>query len=208
MKFMSRTKNLLGKRFHMLEVISQSEKINKCSRWNCRCDCGQEVTVDCSKLTSGIKTSCGCEKRRMMSELKKIHGMSRTRIYHIWMAMKNRCYRVSSQKYADYGGRGITVCDEWHSFESFYEWSLANGYNNDLTIDRIDNNGLYSPSNCRWATVTIQSNNRRSNRHLTIDGVTRTVAEWSRYSNVRYATIMSRVKRGETGKELICSPKW
>ena len=120
--------------------------------------------------------------------------MTETRIYGIWGHMKNRCYNQNDEKYELYGGRGLTVCEEWlHNFQAFYDWSIKNGYTEDLTIDRLDNNKGYSPENCRWATNWEQSNNKRTSRILILNGERHTIAEWSKITGINSRTIESRV---------------
>lgn len=122
------------------------------------------------------------------------HGKSNTRLYRIWSNMKDRCYNPNCRNYKHYGGRGIVMCDEWrHDFSAFYEWSMATGYDEtaprgQFTIERNDNNGPYSPDNCRWATIKEQENNKRSNRLVTINGVTKTLSQWCEELNANYRT--------------------
>jgi hypothetical protein len=124
----------------------------------------------------------------------KDHGMVGTRIYKTWERMKYRCFNPRAMNYQKYGARGITVCEEWkHSFKSFYDWAMANGYRDDLTIDRIDVNGNYEPSNCRWITMLEQQNNRRSNRYITYNGETHTMADWCRILNLPYKVVKLRI---------------
>ena len=131
-------------------------------------------------------------------------GIASTRLYNIWLHMKGRCHRVSDDHYKWYGAKGVKVCDEWRgSFEAFRKWAIGNGYGEGLTIDRIDNEGDYSPENCRWVTHRDQCNNRRSNVMLTIDGVTRNVREWSDITGLKYGTIYRRYRDGKTGHDLI-----
>ena len=118
--------------------------------------------------------------------------------------MKARCLNPNSHKYHAYGGRGITICDEWaNNFQAFYDWAMANGYREDLTIDRRDNDGNYEPSNCRWVTNEAQCNNREHHILLTIGGKTKTIAQWARETGLKYRTIHARYNRGWTGESLI-----
>lgn len=126
-----------------------------------------------------------------------IHGLRHTRLYRIWLQMKNRCFNINSERYADYGGRRITVCDEWRNdFTTFYNWAMSNGYSDDLTIDRINNNGNYEPSNCRWATVLDQNRNSRSCDFITYRGETHCLKEWCEILNLPYGTMCSRKRYG------------
>lgn len=141
--------------------------------------------------------SCGCKKATVPPY--KTHGKSKTRLHSIWRGMKQRCNNPNREAYKDYGGRGIAICDEWKdNFEAFYEWAMANGYSDDLEIDRRDNDGDYEPSNCQWVTRGIQANNRRTSAKLTLNGETHTIAEWTRITGLSKATIEGRLKRGWT----------
>lgn len=136
--------------------------------WRCGCACGQETLVKTSSLRRGSVTSCGCAQNERRRTWNRSHGGSNTRLYRIWQGMITRTTNPKASHFAYYGGRGIRVCDEWQSFDAFREWSLANGYSDDLSIDRYpDNNGNYEPSNCRWATQSMQVRNRRSRAELT-----------------------------------------
>lgn len=122
------------------------------------------------------------------------HGKRNTRIYTIWKSMRQRCYNPNTNRYHLYGARGITVCEEWNkSFKAFYEWAMANGYADDLTIDRIDVNGNYEPSNCRWATYKEQANNTSKSTHITYNGETHTIAEWADIIGVKMQTLWARL---------------
>lgn len=155
--------DLIGQRYGRLTVLQRAETINKRTRWLCRCDCGQEVTVEAYNLKTGHTQSCGCLQKEAASLASTTHGMRHTRLYRIWVCMRNRCYQKSYHAYKHYGGRGISVCDTWlHDFQAFHDWAIENGYNDNLSIDRIDNNKGYAPDNCRWATQEEQNKNKRA----------------------------------------------
>ena len=158
--------DLTGRKFGKLIVIDLVEyKPNSRSKWLCKCDCGNHHIVQHSNLVSNHVRSCGC--LRTIGKVK--HGGKGTRLYRIWLDMRNRCRSVNGARSKDYAGRGISVCDEWrNNFEPFRDWSLNNGYADNLSIDRIDNDGNYTPENCRWATPKEQANNRRNNRKVAV----------------------------------------
>lgn len=157
--------DLMGQTFAKLTAIGRAEPTpSGKTRWLCRCECGAVIPVLASNLQRGQSRSCGCLRRDMASDLHKRHGLTGTRIHRIWKQMRQRCQNPNTRSYADYGGRGIAVCAEWDAFEAFREWSLANGYRDDLSIDRIDNDAGYSSDNCRWATSAEQAQNKRSRR--------------------------------------------
>ena len=162
--------------------------------WLCNCDCGNTTVVSANKLIGCKTKSCGCLKKETAKPPVIVkHGMSYSRLYQVWKDMKGRCYRKTSCCYHTHGGRGITVCDEWLSFVPFRKWALSNGYSDELTLDRIDNNGNYEPSNCRWATMKEQGNNRRTNHVLTHNGETHTMKEWSEITGIKYYTLVARI---------------
>lgn len=161
--------NLSGQRFGRLialEWVSTNKQGN--SEWLCICDCGKEVIVNSQRLKSGKTKSCGCLSRELVIK-RNISGFKynarNNRLYRIYYGMKTRCYNPNESTYHRYGGRGILICNEWlNSFEAFQEWALSHGYKNNLSIDRINNDGNYEPSNCRWATAKEQANNRSINK--------------------------------------------
>lgn len=134
------------------------------------------------------------------------HGETRTRLFRIWSHMRGRCNCPSDKRYADYGGRGIKITKEWDEYLAFKEWAMANGYKDNLTIDRIDNNGNYCPENCRWATRKEQNSNRRSNRYLTVDGITKTEKEWSDFLGIPSYVLRTRLHRGFSEEIAIKTP--
>lgn len=132
------------------------------SLWKCKCECGTISCIDSYSLRSGNSSSCGCKTKEMASKTHKKHGFAGSRLYRIYYKMKERCYRPENDNYKYYGGRGITICAEWlKDFSVFAKWAMANGYADNLTIDKIDNEKGYSPDNCRWITIQEQQKNKR-----------------------------------------------
>lgn len=161
-------KDMTGQRFGRLTVVSFSHTSSQReAMWKCICDCGSDFIASGRRLRRGWTKSCGCLSKEKVIERSTKHGQNGTRPYIIWQHMKDRCYNSKHQAFKHYGGRGITICDEWKdNFQAFYDWAMANGYRDDLTIDRIDVDGNYEPSNCRWATAKEQANNKRRNKHV------------------------------------------
>lgn len=186
--------DLTGKRFGRWSVL-RFDHINERGKpyWLCKCDCGTIKPVSTASLTSGKSRSCGCYGLEQHTR----HGGSYYRLYRIWRCMINRCRREDNDNYNRYGGRGIDVCSEWDDFAEFQRWAIDNGYNEDLTIDRIDNNDGYCPENCRWVDTLTQGNNRTTNHVITYNGETHTIAEWSRILGIKYPTLYSRINRGD-----------
>lgn len=196
-------KNIVGDRFGKLIVTSRNKENSKSgnARWNCQCDCGITTVVIGSHLRSGHTTSCGCKQSE------KAYGLSQTRLYTIWRGMHNRCYKKEHDAYKWYGARGILVCEEWHDLLSFVEWSKANGYNDKLSIDRINSNGNYEPSNCRWQTQKQQMNNVTSNKILKYRGVNYTQSEFADFFNLEYHTVRNRLRLGWDLDQIINTPE-
>lgn len=169
----------------------------KVVKWRCKCSCGRnkEMFITTRDLTSGHIKSCGCLHLERIKERNTTHGETNSRLYHIWCGIKARCLNTHNPKYANYGGRGIVVCNEWKmSYKSFRDWSLDNGYSNELSIDRIDVNGNYEPSNCRWVHNFVQANNRTDNFIIKYNKKAHTVHEWANITGISAATIRNRIK--------------
>lgn len=191
---MGRFQDLTGQKFGRLTVIERAENKGKRTMWLCKCECGNVKVIPATNLKREEARSCGCLSRELAKERATKHGIKHKRLYNIWGGMKKRCYNEENEKYPIYGGRGIAVCEEWKDdFQAFYDWAMANGYSDSLTIDRIDNDGDYSPSNCRWATNKEQQNNKRNNHCITYNGKTQTVAKWAEELGMKSSTLYQRL---------------
>ena len=202
--------DLTGQRFGRLTVVKYAG-VNSSSRamWECVCDCGGKKITSGKNLKSGWALSCGClqrETRANNGKKNKTHGQKGTRLYNTWAHMKQRCENPKNDDYNNYGGRGICVCDEWQEFEPFYEWAMSNGYNEKLTIDRIDVNGNYEPNNCRWADAYTQHNNTRTNTYVVYKGQRKTASQWSRELKISKCRLYRQLKNGKTLEEIINTP--
>jgi hypothetical protein len=189
-------KDIIDQKFGRLTVIRYLG--NK--KWLCRCDCGGEARVLTSNITSGNSQSCGCQRRETHFK----HGMSDTKIYRIWQQMIRRCEVPHDPAYANYGGRGISVCPEWHEFSRFI--ADVGIRPEGLQLDRIDNNGNYEPDNWRWVTAKINRNNQRNNRIIEFGGYSRTIAEWADALGVNYRTLNNRLNRGWPVERALTEP--
>lgn len=190
-------KDLTGQRFGRLLVLKLAGKSNDNHyKWLCQCDCGNTKIIIGRDITSGKTKSCGCFARQLTSIRTLKHNMHGTKIYHIWISIKQRCNNSNNHKYKDYGGRGIKICKGWENdFMSFYNWSINNGYKEGLSIDRINNDGNYEPQNCRWVTMKEQANNRRNNHYIVYKSEIHTITEWSRIIGISSSTIQRRIKK-------------
>ena len=209
---MKKYADLTGQRFGELVVLNYSHS-NDGTYWNCICDCGKQTIVRATSLKYGSTKSCGCGS--LKAAMKNIenhrnsgHGMSRTRINECWRNINRRCYKKNNARYINYGARGITVCDEWkNDFMSFYNWAMTNGYSDDLTIDRINNDGNYEPSNCRWATKKQQNNNTTRNIYISYKNETKTLAEWAEFFGLTYSTLKHRIERNWAIEKAFVTPQ-
>jgi hypothetical protein len=190
--------DLTGQRFGRWLVVGKAERNNKGDvQYNCRCDCGTVRIIRRTSLTSGNSKSCGCLSRDVAAQRETTHGDTGCRLYRIWAGIIQRCFNNRERyEWEKYGGRGITVCDEWRKYEPFKEWAIANGYRDDLSIDRIDPNGNYCPENCRWATTYEQSNNKRTSKIIEFNGETGTVREFADKYGLTYSCLYTRLRNG------------
>lgn len=216
-------KSLVGKKIGRLEILREESYTSKAGKvlrgYLCHCECGNEKVISHSSLISGRTNSCGC----LMTEFNKgkkgndywkyrngkrkstIKGdRTKERLHRIWKNMKQRCTNPNFPDYKKYGARGITICDEWlHNFQAFYNWAIENGYADELTIDRINNDGNYEPSNCQWITNKEQQYNKRTNTFLSYKGITKTEKQWAEILGIKCANIGYRVRKGLNDEDCI-----
>ncbi len=195
--------DLTGKRFGRLEVLSRAEKIPKHSLWNCKCDCGEMVKVKGGNLTHGSTNSCGCLHRELSSVRNGKHWLSADcttaedkNLYRLWSGIKQRCTNPKAQSWERYGKRGITICKDWMDYPAFYTWAKEHGYKRGLSIDRIDNNGSYSPENCRWASAKEQARNRSNTNYIYIGGVKTPLNDVTEALGIAQGNVLRRVRSG------------
>lgn len=194
-------RDLTGQRFGRLTVTGRAPNRARHIYWLCRCDCGNEVTVRADGLTRGATTSCGCYHRDVVTK----HGLWRSDAYGVWTGMVQRCVNPNHHAYHRYGGRGIKVCERWHDFEAFY-CDMYPKPSRGHSLERIDNDGDYTPDNCRWATRKEQSRNRADNRLLTYKGETRCLTEWAEIIGMKKSALSERMRRGWNVQEAIEIP--
>jgi hypothetical protein len=192
-----------GMRFGSLVVVQRiyeyDKKGNKVAKWECDCDCGRKANVTTNNLKFGHSKTCGCSFRTK-------NGLGKSRINKIYSGMLDRCYNEKNKRFDYYGERGIKVCVEWQGedgFLNFYNWAMNNGYKDNLTLDRKDVNGNYEPSNCRWATMKEQGNNKTTSVYIEVNGEKRTASQWEEITGVKAATIYIRYRKGYQGEDLI-----
>lgn len=198
---------MIGSRFGRLVVVRSAEVRNQKKRWHCECDCGGATISYQGSLRAGRSKSCGCLKverlvaSNSLSDSKQPHGLSKTRIYRIWSSMKQRCLNPLNPRWADYGGRGISICEKWMVFEEFFK-DIGDAPSPAYSLDRIDNNAGYSPDNCRWATRSEQQFNRRR-RTIAIGGRNYTIKEIAAAAGIGRTAVYERIKAGWPTEELI-----
>ena len=197
-------KQYIGKKFNRLTILEKdyshkSKRTFVC----CKCDCGETKSLLLQNIINETTKSCGCYGKEVQKEKKTTHSYSRTRIYRIFQCMKQRCYNPKSDRYKNYGGRGITICEEWLSdFTNFYKWAINNNYSKDLTIERVNVNGNYCPENCTWISNLEQGNNRTNNHWIEYKGEKLTVQQASRKYKIQIDTLLYRLKHWDIEKAL------
>ena len=198
-----------GETINYLTMVSNPIKEGKRKFAIFRCHCGKEKKIRIDQVTSGNTKSCGCMQKALhnYSRLNYRHGERNTRLYNIFHKMQERCYNPNYAERQYYSDRGITVCDEWKgNYVAFRNWSLNNGYANNLSIDRIDVNKGYSPDNCRWVDAKVQSRNRRNNLLVTMNGETKILMEWCEELGLPYGTVLMRIHRGWDSVDALTKP--
>ena len=198
--------DLTGQTFGRLTVIERAGSRNQSALWRCRCECGGEKLTITHSLRSGITKSCGCIVVEMMATKQTIHGLSGRPEFRTWTGMITRCTNPREKSWPDYGGRGIKVCDRWlNDFAAFYA-DMGPKPSPGHSIERDDTDGDYEPNNCRWATKVEQMRNTRRNRHLTLNGETKTLTEWASIVGIDRRTIAFRLKAGWSDERALTEP--
>jgi hypothetical protein len=194
---MSKFKDLTGLKFGRLTAVKRAADCGHHTRWECECECGNKTISHTTSLTSGRSKSCGCLNHETIINKITKHGGRHDKLYGHWCGMKKRCYNPKYEHYDRYGGRGITICDEWlNNYGSFKEWAECTGHKEGLTIDRIDNNGNYEPQNCRWVNQKEQVRNRSTTIYIEYDGKKKPLKEWCELLKINYKLAHARYKRG------------
>lgn len=197
---MGRKKDLTGQRFGKWLVLEEDGKIGSNIAWKCKCDCGNVKRIRATVLTNGYSKSCGCNRIEAIT----IHNGTNTRLFNVWRNIKERCTNTNYKTFYLYGGRGIKVCEEWfHSYEAFKQWAIRNGYQEGLTIDRIDVNGNYEPTNCRWVSNIEQARNKRNTIFLEYNGERKSISEWAEFLGKTHNTLYWRYSQNWSTKEIL-----
>ena len=208
--------DLTGRRFGRLVVLSMCPHVaGEDVRWNCRCDCGAELSVSGHSLRRGRTKSCGCYQRERATELGKslaLHGGKGTRLYELWKGVRSRCNNPTHKSYSTYGGSGIKMCHEWDDFTAFRDWAYENGYDDNAekfscTLDRIDRAKGYSPDNCRWVDMKTQSRNTSRNIRVEYQGKSYIAKDLAEKFGIDYHAFIHRLNLGLSAEEALTIPK-
>lgn len=195
--------DITGNKYNRLKVVKFAFRKGTNVYWQCKCECGTIKNLPGSRIKNGDIKSCGCLRKEVTAKMATIHGKHGTPLYNTWKGMRGRCNSPNNGKYYAYGERGISICSEWEDFVKFEEWARSNGYREGLTIERIDVNGNYEPSNCEWIPAREQQYNKRNTVIVEINGEKKHILEWARQYNIKKNTIYGRYHRGDRGKQLI-----
>lgn len=203
--------DITGNKYGRLTAIKESYKTKSDTYWLCKCDCGNYKNVRKCNLTGNVTFSCGCLQKEAVSKVLKTHGKSKTKIYKVWASMNQRCTNESYSEYKCYGGKGISVCNDWKKFENFYKWAIENGYKEScekysISIDRINTNENYCPENCRFVNYKIQGRNKTNNHLININGNIKPLSEWCEIYNINSSTVRNRIARGWGEIKALTSP--
>lgn len=195
----------IGNRYGKLVVIAEAPPDRYNKKVVCRCDCGTEKEFHLGNLVRGKTKSCGCGISEANSKRMTTHGSRHTRLYSIWTNMKTRCHNANTRSYQDYGMRGIKICDEWsEDFTKFEAWAHSNGYQDNLTIERVNVNGNYEPENCTWIPAEEQSNNKTNTRRVELNGIEDSMKGWCKRLGLKYKVVhQAMMKHGENPKDTI-----
>lgn len=188
--------DITGIKFGRLTAIREDGRKRSARFWICKCDCGKEIRTTRQHLIDGHTKSCGCLKHNNPNDPKITHGDSiggANRLYRIWSLMKDRCLNKKSRAWKWYGGKGVSIFQDWLDYNNFKEWAISNGYNEKLTIDRIDSNGNYEPANCRWVTMHQQQLNKTSSRYVTYNGRSISILELSDITGIKSKLLYQRI---------------
>lgn len=195
-----------GDSYGRLVIVQEEASRDGRRHFLCTCQCGVTKTIRLESLRSGAIQSCGCYNREISRKVNTKHGMYKSRIYGIWTGMKGRCFNQSNTEYAHYGGRGITICPEWMSFPAFCRWAMQNGYSDDLTIERVDNNGNYEPGNCAWISEAEQRRNTTRVQKVALNDRRKTLRQWAKDAGMNFSTLMHRIRAGMTLEQALAAP--
>lgn len=195
-----------GQAFNMLTVLKEVEKSGAYRQFLCECECGKIGTYKLIQLTTGQTKSCGCLRKKTFVERNTFHDKSRSKLYKVWTAIKQRCDNKNCNVYHRYGGRGITICKEWYDFNKFDKWANENGYMEGLTIDRADNDGNYTPENCRWVKMKVQCRNKTTNVFIEFNGENLCIQDWANKLDIKFCTMLKRIRNWDIEKA-VTTPK-
>ena len=204
--------DITGNKYGRLTAVKPTAKRTASHgvKWECICECGKIVFASTNALNKGNTRSCGCLRNELTAERNRkrqtTHGMSKSRLYRIWANMLQRCKNPKTDRYQSYGGKGVRVCSVWHEFAEFYDWAMQNGYEEALSIDRLDVNGNYEPNNCRWVNAKTQMSNKSNNRILSVCGITKTMSEWAECTGINVSTIAMRLRNGWSEERAVSKP--